>query len=435
MLDRLLSLYSISVSIAHTLVQVIRLIFESFRFAWNALTTNLLRTILSLLGVTIGIFAIIAVFTIVDSLENSIKNSFAFLGTNVINVEKWPYGFDGNYPWWKYMNRPQVTYAEYEFLDANLKYDNGVSIYAERGGNTFKQGNNSSSGNHLLGVSYTYADVFEFELESGRYFSPQENANAHNAAIIGVNIAEDLFPNASALGQTIKIRGLNYQVIGISKREGESIIGTPSKDNAVFIPYKAFLKLYYSGQYGGLGSTIAIKGSDADPGLLNLEAELQELMRRYRRLKPLDEDSFALNRTEAIANQIGIMFQAIGIAGWFIGGFAILVGGFGIANIMFVSVKERTNIIGIQKSLGAKNYFVLLQFLFEAIFLSLIGGGLGVFLVFLITLIPMGSLEVFLSFKNIILGLSVAAIIGVISGIVPAFMASRMDPVIAIRTQ
>jgi putative ABC transport system permease protein len=176
-----------------------------------------------------------------------------------------------------------------------------------------------------------------------------------------------------------------------------------------------------------------LKGFDTDIGLVELENEARGLMRVKRGLKPIQKDSFALNRPEAIANAIGSVFDVLSIAGWIIGGFSMLVGGFGIANIMFVSVKERTSIIGLQKSLGAKNYFILFQFLFESIFLSLIGGLSGLFLVWLLTLIPFGSLQVILSIKNIVLGLGVSSVIGLVAGIVPAAMAARLDPVIAIR--
>jgi putative ABC transport system permease protein len=193
--------------------------------------------------------------------------------------------------------------------------------------------------------------------------------------------------------------------------------------------------LYYSGRRWGIESVISVKGRDDDVGLVKLENEIRGYMRSRRGLRPIQEDNFALNRPEAFANIISATFDVIGIAGWVIGSFSILVGGFGIANIMFVSVKERTHIIGIQKSLGAKNYFILFQFLFEAIFLSLLGGGIGLLLVYLITiLVPTGSLELVLSIKNIILGLGVSSIIGMVSGIVPAALAARLDPVIAIRT-
>lgn len=180
---------------------------------------------------------------------------------------------------------------------------------------------------------------------------------------------------------------------------------------------------------------IGIKGMDEDPGLVNLEAEIRGLLRASRELKPKEEDSFALNRPEMITNTVAAVFSVIGFAGSVIGGFALLVGGFGIANIMFVSVKERTNIIGIQKALGAKQWFILSQFLFESVFLSLIGGLLGLGLVVLITFIPQDFMVIVMSTSNIVTGIVISALIGVISGIAPAVVASRMDPVEAIRSK
>ena len=212
-------------------------------------------------------------------------------------------------------------------------------------------------------------------------------------------------------------------------------MGWSSKDYSVYIPYNSFRKLYQTGTgvWNELESTIGIKGHESDIGLVELENEIKGLLRSKRGLKPRSKDTFSINRPEAIANEISGVFDVLGLAGWVIGGFSILVGGFGIANIMFVSVKERTPIIGLQKSLGAKNYFILFQFLFEAVFLSLIGGLSGLFLVYLMTLIPFGSLVVVLTLKNIVLGLGVSSIIGLVAGIVPAAMAARLDPVAAIR--
>ncbi|MFH6984839.1 ABC transporter permease [Marinoscillum luteum] len=415
---------------------IVRLILESFRFAWNALRMNILRTTLSLLGVTIGIFAIIAVFTLVDSLERSIKDSLNFLGTNNINVEKWPYGFGGGpYPWWKYMQRPYPTYDEYKFLRDNVKNAQGMSIFTVRGGVTAKYESSSSVDLDLLGVVHGHKDVYEIPIEKGRYFTPQEAEAGRNVVILGFRPAKELFPNQSPIGKSIKIKGLKYHVIGVIKEEGDGFLGAPSNDENIYMPYRSFLKIYYSGQRSGVESHITVKGLDKDIGLVELEAELRGLMRKKRSLKPKEEDTFALNRPEAIANFIGSTFDVIGLAGWVIGGFSILVGGFGIANIMFVSVRERTHIIGIQKSLGAKNYFILFQFLFESVFLSVIGGGVGILLVWLLSFVSLGSLDLVLSLSNIVLGLGVSAIIGMASGIIPAAMAARLDPVIAIRSQ
>jgi putative ABC transport system permease protein len=413
-------------------------IFESFRFAWRALKSNLLRTILSLLGVTVGIFAIITVLTLVDSLEKNIKDSLNFLGTGVIYVEKWPFVADntGEYKWWEFWRRPNASYNEFQFLQTNLKHDNGISIFAIRGNMVIKRGNNSIGQARLVGGALGYNTLFQIDITQGRFPTAEEISSAKSIAIVGYEIANALFPNGEdPVGKEIKVKNLKYVVVGVIKKEGQSFMGTPSNDYAVIIPYQAFRKLYQtgSGAWDETTSRIGVKGYESDIGLVELENEIRGLLRVRRGLRPTEKDNFALNRPEAIANMISGVFDVVGLAGWIIGGFSILVGGFGIANIMFVSVKERTSIIGLQKSLGAKNYFVLFQFLFEAIFLSLIGGLAGLFLVYLITFIPLGTLVVTLTLKNIVLGLGVSSVIGLVSGIVPAAMAARLDPVIAIR--
>lgn len=411
-----------------------QLTWESFRFAITALKSNLTRTILSLLGVTVGIFAIIAVFTLVDSLENNIKSSLSFLGTNVIRIDKFPFqsGPPTNFPWWKYFQRPSSTVAEYRFLNERLKNSDGITISASAN-TTAKAGNNAYEGMQLTGVFETYENVYDVPIEKGRFFTTPEIRGSRNYAIIGSKIANTLFPNREPIGEEMKIRGLKFIVIGVFEDEGGGVLELPSKDEACLIPYGAFTKMFNTGK-NGINPTIAAKGKDEDVGLVALENEMVGLVRAVRGLKPSEEDNFSLNKTEFLQNAIGSIFDVISVAGWVIGGFSILVGGFGIANIMFVSVRERTNIIGIQKSLGAKNYFILFQFLFEAVCLSLIGGGTGILLVFFLSFVQLGSLELVLSFSNILLGLGVSSIIGVVAGIVPATLAARMDPVEAIRT-
>jgi putative ABC transport system permease protein len=419
-------------------MHTLRLIFESFRFAWRALKSNILRTILSLLGVTIGIFAIIAVFTIVDALEKNIKDSLAVLGSGVIYVAKWPFVPEGNGPfkWWDYWRRPTPSYNEYRFLQANMQHGSSLAIEADRGNMVFKRNSNSLGGAALIGGTFHYKEIFNVDIEKGRYFTQEEGEGAPNVAIIGYEVAQALFPNdEDPLGKEIKIKALKFVVIGVVKKEGQNIFGGSSHDFSVVVPYQSFRKLYQTGtgRWDEIESMIGIKGMASDFGLVEAENEVRGMLRTRRGLNPLEKETFSINRPEAIAKVLDGVFDVLGIAGWIIGGFSILVGGFGIANIMFVSVKERTSIIGLQKSLGAKNYFILFQFLFEAIFLSLIGGLGGLLLVYLITFVPLGSLVVVLTPKNIVLGLGVSSIIGMVAGIVPAAVAARLDPVIAIR--
>ncbi len=406
---------------------------ESVIFALHSLNANKLRTFLSLLGITIGIFAIIVVFTIVDSLESNVRKSIQSLGDNVVFVQKWPWTFGPDYPWWKYMNRPVPKYDELFDIQKRSKTAEGVAfrIGARR---NIKHKSNIVENAVISGVSYDYYKIKSFEIPNGRYFTENEVNAGNNVAVIGNAIADGLFPNnPNPIGQEIKIAGRKAYVIGVFKKEGESMLGN-SMDNQVVIPFH-FAKLILDIKSENSDPYIAVK---ARPGISNAQMidELTGIMRGTRRLKPLADDNFALNENNLISKGFDPVFDIIGIAGWIIGGFSILVGGFGIANIMFVSVKERTSMIGIQKSLGAKNYFILMQFLSESVFLSLIGGVLGLVLTWLITLAAKGniSMEISLSQSNIILGITISVLIGIISGFVPAYSASQLDPVEAIRS-
>ena len=414
----------------------LRLLKESLIFSFNSLIANPVRTLLSLLGVTIGIFTIIAVLSTVDSLERSIKDNLSFLGTDNLRVEKWPWDFTNpGYEWWKFWKRPEPIYREYEFLRDNLTSAESVEIISSRGGINVKYLNNSSVIENLNGVVFENKFFFDWEFVSGRFFTENETLTGANAAIIGHKIMKDLFKTPeNAIGKQLKIKGRSYTIIGVQKEQGEAFGGGDSFDRQMSIPFNSFKKIYKVGKKGS-NAVIRIKGiSDNDPGLVNLEYELKGLLRAKRGLKPIEEDNFAINRPEYLASFVSTIFSTISIAGWVIGSFSILVGGFGIANIMFVSVKERVPIIGLQKSLGAKKYFILMQFLFESSFLSIFGGLCGIFFVFLLTLPDLGSFDLVISLKNIIIGVTISSLIGILAGFFPALFASNLDPVEAIRS-
>ncbi len=394
----------------------------------------MLRTILSLLGVTVGIFAIIAVFTVVDSLEREIRKSLNFIGENVIYVQKWPWVFENDFPWWKYYNRPVANVSDYKFLQKNLQNASVVSIFADKGNRTIRYKSSSMDGLTIMGVSQEYNLLSDVPLGSGRWFTDAETEAGRNVCIIGYEVAAGLFPNEDPIGKAISSGRGNFRatIIGVMAKQGANFLGAPTKDNIIYIPYSVFVRRF---NVRWIEPMIGIKGFPKDVGLQTVEGETIGLMRSKRGLKPSQPDNFAINRPEMIANQIGQIFVVLGLAGGIIGSFSILVGGFGIANIMFVSVKERTNLIGIQKSLGAKNWFILFQFLFEAIFLSLLGGMAGLLLVWLGTFVHFDAIDIEISAGNVITGIVVSAVIGIISGIVPAWIASRMDPVEAIRSK
>jgi putative ABC transport system permease protein len=408
----------------------LRLFTESLYFAWSALVNNKLRTFLSLLGVTIGILAIISVFTIVDSLEKNVRQSVSKLGSDVIYVQKWSWGAGDNeeYKWWEFLKRPQMKISELNKLQSRLQ-NSDASAFMISANRTVKFENNSVENAEILAVSFEWNKIRNFDLANGRYFTESEVKSGKNNVIIGQDIAAAFFPVQSSFGKEIKINGRKCSVIGVFKKEGQDITGN-SLDQAVVVP------IYFGKKFINKRSNpmILVKAKDSASNTA-LKDELIGVMRSIRKLKPQMPDNFSLNEISLIGNQLDSLFSVIGLAGWVIGGFSILVGGFGIANIMFVSVKERTKIIGIQKALGAKNSFILTQFLLESVFLCIAGGILGLFLVFLLatSITNFTDFMVELSIQNITLGIFVSVVIGIISGITPALSASKLDPVEAIR--
>jgi len=412
---------------------ILKLCRESFVFAFDALRQNKLRTLLSLLGVTIGIFTVIAVLSAVDTLRANLQKSVNKLGGNTVYVNKWPWVGGEDFPWWKYLQRPVPKLKDFNELQRRSQTAMAISYEIGIWGRTIKYRSNTAEGVQINAVSQDHDKVWAFDLKEGRYFTDIDSRTGAPVALIGYDIDENLFPQGGAIGRQIKVMGRYVTVIGVFAKEGKDMFGN-SDDKTVLVPI-IFAKDVIDIQNDNYQPTIVVRGK-AGLSDLDVESELEGLMRSIRSIKPGQEDNFSLNRATLISDQLDKVFSFLTVAGWIIGGFSILVGGFGIANIMFVSVKERTNIIGIQKSLGAKNYFILLQFLIESIILCLMGGLLGLGIVHVSTFLVERAfdLKIVLDIKNIIIGISTSVTIGVISGIIPAYSASRMDPVEAIRS-
>ena len=411
----------------------LKLFRESFLFAYDALRQNKLRTFLSLLGVTIGIFTIISVKSAVDTLKNNLQKSVNKLGSNSIYIQKWPWVNNEDSPWWKYLQRPDPKLREFDELQRRSQTALAISYEISIDNRIVKYQSNTVDGAQIDATSHDHDKTWNFDFEEGRYFTEMESRAGNPVTVIGHDIATDLFPDGGAIGKQLKIMGRLVTVIGVFKKEGKDILGI-SDDKEILLPLN-FAKNIIDVQNSNYGPQIVVRGKN---GLtdVEVESEVRGLMRSIRRLRPEAEDNFALNKTTILSNQLDIVFHVLNIAGLIIGGFSILVGGFGIANIMFVSVKERTNIIGIQKSLGAKSYFILLQFLIESVILCLMGGIIGLGMVYGCTLLVKAAIDiqVVLDLANIVTGLTFSIAIGIISGIIPAYFAARLDPVEAIRS-
>ena len=408
---------------------------ESFNSSLSTLRVNKLRTFLTLFGITIGIFAIISVFTVIDSLEKTIRQSLSSLGDDIIYVQKWPWTPPPGeeYAWWEYLKRPLPSFQEFRYLQNNSELTQALAFQVSSTRSVSFR-NQSLKQVTLLGISQDYEKIRTFNYAEGRYFSPVESHQGSNIAILGHGVAAELFPGVSPLGKRINLGSHKATVVGQLEKEGSGVLAGGSMDDVVLIPLN-YARRFIDITKEQTGPTIVLRAAE-DVQLRELIYDTERLMRSVRRLQPMEKENFSINRASLISRNLDQLFGVINLAGWLIGGFSIIVGGFGIANIMFVSVKERTHIIGIQKALGARNNFILSEFLFEAVILALIGGLLGLLLIFLGSMIAnhLSALTITLSMANIILGLVISAGIGIVSGFAPARSASRLNPVDAINT-
>jgi putative ABC transport system permease protein len=410
------------------------IISSSFKMALQELWKNKLRTFLSLFGITIGIFCIIGVLAVVNSLEHNIQNEVKSLGTNTIYIDKWDYTAGGgpDYPYWKYRSRPSPKFEEMQQILARTPTAQYAAFKIETQDNLGYK-DNSLSGVHFYGISEQFKDIQPIDIQYGRYISDAEFNHGSNTMVVGVDVAEKLFGEPEkALGKEVDARGKTFQIVGVIKKQGKSMIGGWNFDENVVVSYK-YARNIMNEQWAE--PLIMVQGKD-NISSKALKDDLNGSMRAIHKLSPTKEDDFSLNDINDFSDAVSQIFKPLNVGGWAIAALSLIVGMFGVANIMFVTVRERTSQIGLKKAIGAKKRVILAEFLLESAFLCIIGGLIGLLLVFLLTQVLTGALNfpVYISTGNMIMAIVICIIVGILAGFIPASQAARMDPVKAIRS-
>jgi len=415
------------------MLKLLRILWNSFKMAVQELKNNKLRSALSLLGISFGIFCIISILATVNSLEGKIHADLKSFGSNTIYLDKWQYGGGPDYPWWKYIKRPEPKFEEMVSIKQKSSLAKNVCLFAQSSSNA-SYGDNVLSNATMYCTTEDFNKIQDIEVDNGRYFSEMDFERGTAVAVIGYEYATMLLGNAEkAVGKTIHASGKALYIVGVIKKQGKSILDGFDYDKCILLPYRFFASTY---NIKYCNPVIMVQGGE-NISSVALADDLKGVMRQLHKLGPKVADDFAVNDINQLGEEISKVFGSVNLAGWFIAGLSLLVGGFGVANIMFVTVRERTSQIGLKKAIGAKKSTILTEFLLESAFLCIIGGALGLFFVWLITIIISSSMPfpVFIAPSILILAVSICVIIGLLAGIIPASIAAKMDPVVAIRSK
>jgi putative ABC transport system permease protein len=414
----------------------LEILLSSFKMALGEFRANKLRTFLSLFGITVGIFCIISVLAVINSMEKAIKDNLSSIAKQTVFIGKWENGGEEDYPWWKYVNRPEVKYAELQLVKKKFNYPSTIAFFSNMSGSIEYSGSIVSSINYY-GVSEEFGVLQSITIADGRNIESQEYSNGTNSIIIGYHVAEELFDNAqNAVGKTVKLDKEKAAVIvGVIPKKGSSILEAWDYDNSIIMPYQLLSQIKPIKDASPL-IMVQPKSETVIP-LEDLKEELKGVMRSARKLNPNTENNFSLTDIDSFSKTLDPIITGMNIGGWAISGLCLLVGMFGVANIMFVTVRERTSQIGLKKAIGAKRGSIMTEFLLESAFLCILGGLMGLILVFILTKLISSffGFPVFISFGIFFLAITICIITGVLAGIIPAFIAARMDPVVAIRSK
>jgi putative ABC transport system permease protein len=414
-------------------MKFLSIILSSFKMAVEEFRSNKLRTLLSLSGVAFGIFCIISVLTTIGSLEEAIQKDIKTLGSNTVYIDKWEYKGGPDFPWWKYINRPTPTFDEIALIRQKVPAVQHAAFESELVDNVEFE-NSLISNVRYYGVSQEFFDIQTVDLFMGRSLQQRDFDQASNSILIGNTVATELFGKPeNALDKQVKLKGGNIGVVvGIVKKQGKSIMEMWQFDDGIILPSNSLTRMIPE---KSANPKIIVQGR-ADVPMEMLLDELEGAMRSLRKLKPSQENNFSLNDIDSFSKFISELSSNVNKGGWAIAALSLVVGMFGVANIMFVTVKERTSQIGLKKALGAKRSTILTEFLLESAFLCILGGLIGLLLVFILTVIfsSMMGFQIFISPDIMALAVGICIVVGVVAGIIPASIAARMDPVVAIRS-
>ena len=396
---------------------------ESFRIAFTSIFSNKSRSILTALGIIIGVLSVTLMGTLISGLDKGFDKSMAFLGKDIFSISRWEWFGDAD--WWEVRNRPRMRLEYVDVIKEKSSYAEAVAPVMQRGA-ALSRGYLSTAGTQIFGTNTDYMSTITANIAQGRFFTEGEDRSGSRVTIIGNDIAENLFVNQDPVGEYLKIDGIKFRVIGVMEKQGK-FLGLFSVDNQAIIPVGTSVRLF--SRRGFIRISVKIPPEN----IVDAKDELYGIMRQARGLKPSEKDDFAINQTEAFEKQYNQIKLAIGGTGIFITILSLVVGGIGIMNIMFVSVQERTKEIGVRKAIGATKNMILAQFLMEAITICLIGGLIGLMMAgglsFIINKFFPSTMPLWLALTSILL----SVFVGVVSGVVPSYRAARLDPIDALR--
>jgi len=400
---------------------------EGLAIAWRAIRANKIRAALTMLGIFIGVTAVVMMSTAIKGIDNSFQKGISALGSDVLYIDKW--AWFSNDEWWKMRNRRKIEMEDFYRFKEMAKLPLAIAPVSNSR-QTIKYGDRKAEGIFLTGSNADYVKTTNFTFDQGRFFSEIEGNASRNVAVIGSEISKSLFPRGDALDKTIKIGVVNFKIVGVLAEQGSVVLGPFNPDNQVFIPIGTIFKNFRSRHFG----TVTINVRAANPNMVEeTKAEAEGIMRKIRGLEHDEPNDFSINQQEALQEQYNSVVGVIQIAGLFITGLSLFVGAIGIMNIMFVSVKERTREIGLRKAIGAKRRTIMAQFLLESSVICLLGGLIGLIAAVILSLMLNQFFPTSIQYDVVILAIFISLLTGIISGLAPAYTAAKMDPVDALR--